>query len=289
MDFSEKLKNNIHKFTDNNDLINFVNKPTRISTKYYKNLNKTKQSSTLIDVILHNADLIEATDVIHCPFSDHHFVVAYVPIEWKTAVVKPLFKKKGSNDDLNNYRAISILPPIAKLFEKLIHKQILDNLNKSKIILSYQHGFRANHSCESALHEIISEINKIRSKGLIGLLLFIDFKKAFDIVDSRLLLLKLKKYGFSNTAILLIKSYFENRFQYVKIEDYTSDQMAIKLVPQGIVLGPLLFLISINDIVSYLDDFIVKLFVDDTTILQTDSYIESLISNFNNSVTKLIS
>lgn len=221
---------------------------------------------------------------------NYSILTSSVPIEWKTAVVTPLYKKKGSNDDLNNYRAISILPPIAKLFEKLIHKQILDYLNKSKIISSNQHGFRANHSCESALHEIISEINKIKSKRLIGLLLFIDFKKAFDTVDSRLLLLKLKKYGFSNTAILLIKSYFENRVQFVKIDHYTSDQMAIKLgVPQGSVLGPLLFLIFINDIVSYLDDFIVKLFADDTTILQTDSNIECLISNFNNSVTKLIS
>ncbi|CAF0837588.1 unnamed protein product [Brachionus calyciflorus] len=72
-----------------------------------------------------------------------------IPSEWKTAVVTPLFKKKGSNEDLNNYRGISILPPVAKLFEKLIHKQILQHLNKNNIISDDQHGFRANHSCES--------------------------------------------------------------------------------------------------------------------------------------------
>ena len=100
---------------------------------------------------------------------------------------------------------------MAKLFEKLLHKQILEYLNKNSVISGDQHGFRANHSCESGLHEIISELNKIRSKRLIGLLLFIDFKKAFDTVDSQLLLLKLKKYGFSDSALNLIKiSYINN-------------------------------------------------------------------------------
>ena len=154
-------------------------------------------------------------------------------------MVTPLFKNKGLSDDLNNYRGISILPPVAKLFEKLIHKQILEYLNNNNIISDDQHGFRANHSCESALHEILSEINKIKSKRLIGLLLFIDFRKAFDTVDSQLLLIKLKKYGFSSSALSLIKSYFDNRIQIVKIDGFISDPLDIKLgVPQGSVLAP---------------------------------------------------
>ncbi|CAF1009815.1 unnamed protein product [Brachionus calyciflorus] len=183
-----------------------------------------------------------------------------IPNDWKTAIVLPLYKNKGSNDNLNNYRAISILPPMAKLFEKLIHKQILAYLNDNNIITNDQHGFRSNHSCESALHEIISEINKIKSKRSIGLLLFIDFRKAFDSVDPRLLLLKLTKIWI--------------------LDDCVSDSMAFNLgVPQGSVLGPLLFLVFINDIVKYLSDFMVKLFADDTTIL---------ISEFSCSINKLI-
>ncbi|CAF0870422.1 unnamed protein product [Brachionus calyciflorus] len=125
-----------------------------------------------------------------------------------------IIQKKGSCEDINNYRGISILPPVAKLFEKLIHK--------------------ANHSCETALHEVITEINKIRSKRLIGFLFFNDFRKAFDTIDSQILLIKLKKYGFSESALNLIKSYFDNRIQQVKIDENISDPLEIKLgVPQG--------------------------------------------------------
>ncbi|CAF1085067.1 unnamed protein product [Brachionus calyciflorus] len=126
-----------------------------------------------------------------------------IPKDWKTALVTPLFKNKGSREDPNNYRGISVLPPIAKLFEKLLHKQITSFISLNKILSGDQHGFRSNHSCESALHEIISEMNDIKSKRLIGFFLFIDFKKAFDSVDQRLLLYKLRKYGFEIKKITL--------------------------------------------------------------------------------------
>ena len=88
-----------------------------------------------------------------------------IPDEWKSAVVTPLYKNKGSRADLNNYRAISVLPPIAKVFEKLLSSQITDYFETNKIFNSGQHGFRRGHSCETALHELISDINKSRDKN----------------------------------------------------------------------------------------------------------------------------
>ena len=95
------INSNVREFSCNNNLVNFVQKPTRIAKKFFKKTNSYKCSTTLIDLLLHNGDLVDQTDVIDCPFSDHHL---------QTAIVLPLYKNKGSNDDLNNYRAISILP-----------------------------------------------------------------------------------------------------------------------------------------------------------------------------------
>jgi hypothetical protein len=112
---------------------------------------------------------------------------------------------------LNNYRGISVLPPIAKFFEKILATQISIYLSLNNILFAGQHGFRNGHSCETALHELISDLNKNRDSRLINLLLFIDFRKAFDLVDARKLLRKLFHYGFDKTALNLIANYFTDR------------------------------------------------------------------------------
>jgi hypothetical protein len=211
-----------------------------------------------------------------------------IPSEWKCAVVTALFKNKGALENVNNYRGISVLAIISKLFENILATQILEYFSINKIIYPSQYGFREGHSCEAALHELLSEINSARNKRLITLLLFIDFRKAFDLVSPILLLHKLKLYGFDSFAIALIKNYFTDRSQCVKFDGAVSDFLNILLgIAQGSILGPLLFLIFINDLAYLLDEDNCKMFADDTTTCYTNISLSSLFSNFNLSVVKI--
>lgn len=212
-----------------------------------------------------------------------------IPTEWKCAIVTPIYKQKGLIEDVNNYRGISVISPVAKLFEKILAMQIIDYLNKEKIIFNGQHGFRNNHSCETALHELITEMNRIRSKREIGIFFFIDFRKAFDLVDSKLLIFKMKKYGFNQQAIELITNYFNDRTQVVKYDNHISSPLPINLsVPQGSVLGPILFLLFINDLPSYVKSIGCKMFADDTTLFKSGKEVNQLLSSFKDSINDLM-
>lgn len=153
-------------------------------------------------------------------------------------------------------------------------------MNINELFYNGQHGFRSSHSCETALHELLSDVNKNRDKRLITMLLFIDFRKAFDLVDSKTLLKKLFHYGLDNNALKLIANYFSNRSQAVKHNKRISTMEQINLgVPQGSVLGPLFFLIFINDL-AFILDLNCKMFADDTTLYLSGSDLNSLIIKF---------
>ena len=214
---------------------------------------------------------------------NHCIEIGSIPAEWKFSIVLPLFKK-GKIDDCNNYRGISLLSPIAKIFETLLADQVGEYFEKNNLFHPCQHGFRKNYSCETALHEIISELNNAKDKRLIALLLFIDFRKAFDTVDAKLLLNKLFHYGFDNLSIKLLSDYFSNRAQVVRLGNVISGKRPIRLgVPQGSVFGPLLFLIFINDL-AFIIALLCKLFADDTTLYATTANsvetLDNLIADF---------
>ena len=200
------------------------------------------------------------------------------PDTLKAAKVIPIFKK-GDPTSVNNYRPISVLSPINKIFEKILYARLIKYIDKSKLLYKYQYGFRKNHSTEHALIELCDQIRLSMGQGQMTCGIFIDLSKAFDTVNHQILLDKLDHYGIRGHALELFKSYLSNRKQYVNIEKCKSQTRPISCgVPQGSVLGPLFFLLFINDLPKCCSTGKVRLFADDTTIFFHTNSIDDIIS-----------
>ena len=199
-----------------------------------------------------------------------------VPIKWKIGTVIPL-PKGGDMNNVANLRPVSLLPLPGKLLEQVIHKRVSKHLENNDILSSLQGGYRKGHSTVQTIADFTDDILRERNVGKFTVAIFVDLKKAFDTVDHTILVNKLERYGISDNALKWIRNYLSDRHQRTLANGIISPNKKVTCgVPQGSVLGPLLFLIYVNDVERSCLHSKVRLYADDTVLYASGTNIRTV-------------
>ena len=232
-----------------------------------------------------------ATEQLSAPFNEiyNESILSGEFLEiLKISKVTPIFKS-GSLSELGNYRPIAVISPFGKVLERLVYDQLVSYLEKECLLFNFQFGFRKGHSTEHAILETVEKLKSAVDDQKITCGIFLDFSKAFDTINHHILLEKLYKYGIRGLPHAWFSSYITNRKQYVKVGNTESSLKTITCgVPQGSTLGPLLFLLYINDLPKSSKKLIFRIFADDTNMFYSSKDPDQLQSVINEELGKVL-
>lgn len=282
-------KRNFNDFLKDRNPFSFFCTPVIVQEveKYLASLDHNKANDVYdfpIKLIKQNSDLLSEplTLIINKSFSDGEF-----PDDLKYAKVIPLFKG-GTKYEAKNYRPISILPLFDRIIEKIMHKKLISFLTRFKLLSPSQYGFQNGKSTSYAILDVITQISSSLAENNHAITIFLDFAKAFDTVNHSILLKKLEHYGIRGINNKWFQSYLSDRKQSVSVSNVLSEPLNITCgVPQGSILGPILFLLYINDISNASSLFQFTLFADDTCLFLKHNNKKELFKTTNNELIKV--
>ncbi|CAL4115926.1 unnamed protein product [Meganyctiphanes norvegica] len=259
-----------------------IDKDVELAINNLKNCNGVHTISTQV--------LKESMSLLAVPLS-HIFNLCveqgYFPTELKTGCITPIYKK-GDKNNIENYRPVCSLSQFSKIFEKVVFNRMTDYITKNSILSISQYGFRSNMNTESALIDLVDYIHGgLNKKSNVGAV-FMDLSKAFDVMSHSILKKKLEHYGFRGSFLDFLMNFLKDRRYFVSVNGYLSDEKLSNIgVPQGSTLGPLLFLLYVNDITNCSQMLKFILFADDTTVLYENSNIIKLNDTLVNEINKV--